>query len=314
MKKYFFFFIVFVSLPAFWSCGSDSKSATGILQSAANTIEQYPDLALTLHNSIPNLYVLNDKELNRYRLLQIQAKDILYKNINKVNILEVQKKYDFELLQNANKRLLIERLWISFLSILVVVIMFFVFYRNHTLNREALLIARQQFYQLQEMVNERPESPDSSFDNKRDEINNQLCNTLFVQLDMMKKLVLVGHQLKEEEKEKGKKILEKVNEILYNSKDKFDWKIFYQMVDALYDNYLTRLRELYPKLNEEDIVVCCLSKVEFNNTEIALLTGLNQNIVQKRKSVIRKKIGMKARESFIKQLDEIVEKNGKKEE
>jgi hypothetical protein len=43
--------------------------------------------------------------------------------------------------------------------------------------------------------------------------------------------------------------------------------------------------------------------------EISLLIKTTQNAVQKRKSVIRQKTAMKEQENFIKQLDQIVNKN-----
>jgi len=219
------------------------------------------------------------------------------------NILEVQKKYDFELLQNANRKLIIERLWLSILSIIAFVIFSFSFYRNRILNREALLIAGKQIYQLKELSAKNNEIGNSISDTAVSENNNKLRNILLKQLDVFKKISLLEHFLKEDEKENGRKILKKVNEIMYNSENSFDWEIFYQPVNALHENFLIRLTNSYPELDKEDIIICCLSKIGFNNTEIALLVNSNQNIIQKRKTVIREKTGMKKQENFVKQLD-----------
>jgi DNA-binding NarL/FixJ family response regulator len=81
------------------------------------------------------------------------------------------------------------------------------------------------------------------------------------------------------------------------------------MANALYDNYLDRLKNLFPELSETELLICCLSKIGLNNMEISLLIKTTQNAVQKRKSVIRQKTGMKEQENFIKQLDQIVNKN-----
>ena len=110
--------------------------------------------------------------------------------------------------------------------------------------------------------------------------------------------------------ERGKTV-KKISDVLYNSSGKSGWKFFYQSINVLYNNFAGRLRDLYPDLDEKDILVCCLSKTGFNDKEIGLLTKDNQNIIQKRKSIIREKTGMRKRESFVKQLDEIVEPSQK---
>ncbi|HCY42382.1 MAG TPA: hypothetical protein DHV48_13675 [Prolixibacteraceae bacterium] len=215
-----------------------------------------------------------------------------------IGILDIQKKYNFELLENANSRLLIERQWILICLILVTISAFWVVYSNRVKNREALLIAEQHIFQLKEIVNKRVGS------NVK---NNELRKTLIKQLDIVKKISLIESYLKGDEKIKGKEVLKKVNEIIYGQED-YNWSVFYEMANALYDNYLERLSNLFPDLSETELLICCLSKIGLNNMEISLLIKTTQNAVQKRKSVIRQKTDMKEQENFIKQLDQIVNK------
>ena len=233
----------------------------------------------------------------------------VYDEKQKVNVLEVQKKYDFELLKNANEKLTIERLWIYIISILVIGAISFIFYRNRARSKEALLIAEQQIYQLKEMVNKKSETANVSSDNSNEEINNKLRNILFQQLDIFKDISIMEAQLQKEEKKNGEKILEKVNTILYNSTKSFDWKIFYKSVNVSYNNYLIQLKKKFPRLNDEDILICCLLKSGFYNKEIALLTGSNQNKIQKKKTAIKEKMGIKEHGNFIDLLDEMIKKS-----
>lgn len=216
-----------------------------------------------------------------------------------ISILDIQKKYDFELLENANSRLLIERQRICICFFLVVVAAFWVVYYNRAKNREAMLIAEQHIFQLKELVNKRVGS------NVK---NNELRKTLIKQLDIVKKISLIESYLKSDEKIKGREVLRKVNEIIYGQEE-FNWSVFYEMANALHDNYLERLSNLFPVLSETELLICCLSKIGLNNMEISLLIKTTQNAVQKRKSVIRQKTDMKEQENFIKQLDQIVNKN-----
>ncbi len=216
-----------------------------------------------------------------------------------IGILDIQKKYNFELLENANSRLLIERQWIFICLIIVGVAAFGAIYDNRAKNREAILIAEQQIFQLKEIVNKRVGS------NVK---NNELRKTLIKQLDIVKKISLIESYLKGDEKIKGKEVLKKVNEIIYGQED-YNWSVFYEMANALYDNYLERLSNLFPDLSETELLICCLSKIGLNNMEISLLIKTTQNAVQKRKSVIRQKTGMKEQENFTKQMDQIINKN-----
>jgi tetratricopeptide (TPR) repeat protein len=232
----------------------------------------------------------------------------VYKGKENSNILDIQKKYDFELLQNANKNLIINRLWISIgliLSVVFIAIMLFVVYRNRRLNVEALLTAKQQIYQLKEMVNKEIEEKHNN-DKAHYETNKKIKDVLFRQLDVSKKISLMESYFRDDEKGNGIKILKKMNEILYDSNNQFDWDIFYQPINALYNDFIVQLKNLYPELTEEEVLICCLSKVGFNNTEIALLTkSPSENVIRKKKAVIRKKTGMKKQENFTKQLSEI---------
>ena len=215
------------------------------------------------------------------------------------SILDIQKKYNFELLSNANSKLLIERQWGIILFILFVSTAFFAFYRNRVKNHEAMLIAEQQIFQLKEMVNRKFGS------NVK---NNELRKSLFRQLDIVKKISLIESYLKNDEKVKGKEVLKKVNDIIYGQNDN-NWSMFNEMVNVLYDNYLDRLKNSFPDLSETELLICCLSKIGLNNIEISLLIKTSQNAVQKRKSVIRQKTDMKEQESFVRQLDQIANKS-----
>lgn len=257
---------------------------------------------------LANVYRLFSKiEVTAGNYQQAMSYNELYtKNLAKVleekediGILDIQKKYNFELLENANSRLLIERQRIFISLFLVVVAACWILYYNRAKNREAMLIAEQHIFQLKEIVNKRVGS------NVK---NNELRKTLIKQLDIVKKISLIESYLKGDEKIKGKEVLKKVNEIIYGQED-YNWSVFNEMANALYDNYLERLHNLFPDLSETELLICCLSKIGLNNMEISLLIKTTQNAVQKRKSVIRQKTAMKEQENFIKQLDQIVNRN-----
>jgi len=238
-----------------------------------------------------------------YLHFYIDYADSLYNQNQKYNILEVQKKYNFVSIQNANRKLIIEKLWIFIaliISVLFLIIILFYIYRKRTLNKEAILVARQQIHQLKEMISKRKK--------EENDANKKLRDALYEQLDIIKKVSLLEGFLGDDTKLPGNVILRKVNKIIYKSNENFDWNTIFQSVNALYEDYLIRLKNTFPSLTEDEILVCCLLKIGFNNEEISLLLKSGTNFAQKKKTSIRKKTGMKKQEHFMKQLDELIKK------
>jgi len=71
-QPFFYYLICIFTILSIVSC-KKADSASRIMIRAEQMLEQYPDSALTLLDSIANPYILNDKELNKYRLLQTEA-------------------------------------------------------------------------------------------------------------------------------------------------------------------------------------------------------------------------------------------------
>ena len=80
LRIFLYYFIFVFSILGVFSCKKANNTA-GILTAAEQILEQYPDSALILLDSISKTYKLNNKEQNRFWLLQIQAKDKSYKNL-----------------------------------------------------------------------------------------------------------------------------------------------------------------------------------------------------------------------------------------
>ncbi|MDR0543183.1 MAG: tetratricopeptide repeat protein [Dysgonamonadaceae bacterium] len=211
----------------------------------------------------------------------------------KANLLELQKKYNFELIKGVNNRLVIQSQWaLLSLSLLIIAIflILFIFSRTNQQNKNALSEAKQTIYQLKEMVNMADDS---------------IHAFLVRHFDVVKKISLLEGYLREEEREKGKEILKKVNKIIYE-KDCFDWEIFYETMNKLYKGYFDKIKTIFPLLFELEYKICCLTKSGLNNTEIAIILKLNVNIIQIRKTAIRKKLNIPEHGDIVKFMDTII--------
>lgn len=182
--------------------------------------------------------------------------------------------------------------------ILFVLIVLFYIYRKRGMDKEALRIAKQQIFQLKEMIAYKEKEEAGA--------NKKLREALYEQLDIIKKVSLLGGLLGDDTKLSGKAVLQKVNKIIYKSNEVFDWSPLFQSVNALYGDYLTRLKDTFPTLTEDEVLVCCLVKIGFSNEEVSLLLRSGYNYAQKKKTSIREKTGMKPQEHFVKQLDSLI--------
>lgn len=70
------------------------------------------------------------------------------------------------------------------------------------------------------------------------------------------------------------------------------WSDLYPVIDRLYDNFHTRLMELYgDALTEKEVQICCLLCAGFSTKEIGVITQQSDATIYVRKTSIRKKIG-----------------------
>lgn len=204
----------------------------------------------------------------------------MLKDTNNHIALDVQKKYDIELLQNENNRLLIQRqtaFLIILLMFILILVMSFVFYRKRIKDKAALAVAQEKIFQMQEMAD------------NIDEKENSFRKVLFQHFDIFKKVALLKTELKGEEKKHGQKLLKKVNEIVYNQEN-LDWNKLFDIMNQLYKGVPDAIRKKYPQLDEIEIRICCLEYAGLSNNEIAIILEFSINTIQMKKSVIRKKL------------------------
>lgn len=226
--------------------------------------------------------------------------NIYEKNENQA-ILDIQKKYDYELVKNTNNRLLIQRQFLFIillgLGLTTLIIGFFFYYKTQKNGRE-LLEAEQKISQLNQMA--------KSYDKKEDSFRNKLLH----HFDILKKSALLEGFLREDEKKHGEKLLKKFNEIVYNQAS-LDWDLLYQTMNELHDGFFDSLREAFPQLDESEFRICCLIYSDFTNAEISIIMEQSINTITSKRSSIRKKIGVKDYGNIVDYLDSNVAKNQK---
>jgi hypothetical protein len=219
-------------------------------------------------------------------------------------VLDVQKKYNFELIKNANNELTIAKKKAQVIALCILIcllIALFLLYWKTKKNKSDLFEALQRIYQFQET--------EENLINTVDQQNKEFIDLLSQQFDIQTKAKLLEYHLSEQDKKSGKNLLKQFNDIVYGKGKNLDWAFLLQTINRKYDYFSDKLRKAYPDLSEEEIHICCLSKVGLRNSEISVFlesTSKTANAVQLRKSIIRKKTGMIEHGNFVKQLNTIV--------
>ncbi len=219
--------------------------------------------------------------LDKYRLYNKHLAQIISDNRNSA-VLEIEAKYNFQLFENKNKQLLIERqrfllLSLGILLILVVLILLFL---SRAIRRERKLKeTEQKIRQLTKLAR--------SFDDKEESFRNVLIR----HFDIIKKAALIEGYLKKDERKMGEPFLRKFNQVVYGNKN-LDWDVLYQTLNNLSNGFFEQFKNTFSQLDDSEFRICCLLYVDFNNKEIAILLNYSINTIQAKKSVIRKKLGL----------------------
>ena len=121
-----------------------------------------------------------------------------------------------------------------------------------------------------------------------EEKNKMIKKALLMQLNITKVLSQLN-----EKSDKDQTFLEKFNSLFYGEQRSNDvnWKDFYVSINILYDGFAEKVQAAYTDiLNEREIQLCCLLKVNMDTTEIACIMKQQINTVRARKTSIRKKL------------------------
>ena len=223
-----------------------------------------------------------ESALEKYKLYSDYLILIFDENRNR-DVIEVEKKYNYQLFENKNKQLLIERQRIVLFSLgllFVFVLSILVVLRRSAMKERKLREAEHKIYQMKEMAR------------NYNEKENSFRDVLLRHFDILKKTALLEGYLKAEERKTGKPLLQKFNEVVYGEKN-LNWDVLYQTLNKLSNGYFEQLRNRLPQLDVSEFRICCLIFVDFNNTEIAIVLNYSVNTVQAKRSSIRRKLGLK---------------------
>lgn len=213
----------------------------------------------------------------------------LSKIINKereATIAELQKKYDYSLIKNENNKLEIEKknrdIFILLTILTFIIIVWFISFRYKKVKRGKDRIIEEEKLQLQKMADTLVER---ELELKKIQLKSK------ADLDAFQEWVLSKNEvIRKIEGLSQMGINERINnksKMRLTSKEVENLK---EVVNICFNNFAIRLVERFPSMTEENIQYCCLLKMKIPSDIIAILLGVVDGSLIKRKYRLKKEM------------------------
>ena len=88
--------------------------------------------------------------------------------------------------------------------------------------------------------------------------------------------------------------MENLKQFIYSSKylTPGDWKFIERTVDSFQDDFIEKLRNIYPSLSEDDIHIILLLRIDMTNREITRVCDILLESFRKRRYRLKKKMAI----------------------
>lgn len=218
---------------------------------------------------------------------------------NKSSVLDIEKKYDFELLKNAHDKQIIHlQSWLLLLAALLVISgSIFTIY---TIRRKNQMIVAQQT--INTLKNMNRELSTTIYRHNAD-----LHNAVLVQCDIAKKIIRFNQDIEKYESLQTSPVqmMQRINKIIYGEKKiEEQWETILKSINLVRPGFAKQIETAFPNLSVYEFRICLLTYAGFKIQEIAIILNQKPNTIQTRRSSIRKKMGIEAGADIAEFLDQ----------
>ena len=296
---------------------SDAYIALNQIDSAIYYASQFPEgEGETLHDKAfrsHHWYKLY-KTIGRYPLalkyLEAYLKEAerIYNDELSATILEIQKKYDKEQIENQYNQMLVQRLYLIIMFIVGILvgslIIWSLVYRMKKKENE-LLKAQQSLDVMRRMLSSK-ENELANFKDKEQQ-EEEIADTL-AEKDKRLRTLLLGKldiarriaQMNVVESDNSTLFMKQYRKIFdQDLMEEIDWANLSTVIDELFDNFSAKITGSNPDLSQKDMQLCCLIRAGFKPDEISVLLNYTQNTVRVKKSRLGRKMGFADYETFL---------------
>lgn len=203
------------------------------------------------------------------------------------SILEVQQKYDKEVLQNQYNRILVQRLYLAIIIIAVILLTVLVSWYFINLikkKKTELLEAKQAILTFDQLLK------------NQDRKNEKLTTLLIDKLDLTRKVA----QMNVVSTSNTKDFIKQYNKVFGKDLlDEISWENIYPVINDLYNGFITKIENNFPDLSLKDVQMCCFVRAGFKTEEAAVLLNYTQSTVRVKKTRLSRKMGFSNNDTFI---------------
>lgn len=234
---------------------------------------------------------LNEKLGNYENALSLSNHyaDFIYKIIDtdkEETIAKLQKKYDYSLIKNENTQLELKNrnsdIMILIIFIIFILVIWFITYLYNKVRREKdeiIKTGREQLKQMADKLAER-EMKLEEVQLKSKEDLDAFAKWAFSKNDAMIKIERLTN-MRTSERIANKEEMKLTPNEIENLKE---------VIDICFNSFATRLSKRFPNITEDNILYCCLLKMKTPANSIAILLGVSDSSLVKRKYRLKKEI------------------------
>ncbi len=218
---------------------------------------------------------------------------------NRSSVLDIEKKYDFELLKNAHNKQIIhlQSLLLLLAALLVASGTAFTIFTIRRKNK--MINAQQTINTLRDMNRE--------LSTTIYQHNADLHNAVLVQCDIAKKIIRFNQDIEKYESLQTSPVqmMQRINKIFYGEKKiEEQWETILKSINLVSPGFAKQIETAYPNLSVYEFRICLLTYAGFKIQEIAIILNQKPNTIQTRRSSIRRKIGIEAGADIAEFLDQ----------
>lgn len=137
------------------------------------------------------------------------------------------------------------------------------------------------------------------------EKDNKLKDFFRLRVEMIKEFVELSRKYSNNLEKLKDKFSQMVSTDSFSSED---WNLLQEGVNITGYGIVDHLRNTYPELTEENLRYCALICAGFETDELAILWGINNDSIYKRRTRLRQKLGLEKTQDLKKFFDELIRK------
>lgn len=282
------FYLNFANLYSLMGLSDSARYYNNLIKATVNHVQSL-DLKISIYALLAKTEskTKNHESEIEYLKKEISTYDQLLESMNNNAVLDIQQKYNFELLKNSYQEDVSKYQYVVIILLLILILGIVVFskYRIHQKNR--LIETHEKIVTLSKMASDLENFSSTTIALQE----KNMRELLMWKFDVIKKSVLVTKI--DYDNASTLQLAKRFHQIVYHHNAQDDvWSDFEDIINHISKDLSKRMRSLFPSLSEKEYRICLLTYAGMNVKEIAVILELSSNSIQTYRTSIRKKLGI----------------------